>query len=202
MRRRLKAPSPGTVLGVLAVVLACAGSATAGALITGAQVRDSSLTGADGRDGSLTARELSRRAASSATRRGPRGPRGRRGPRGPEGPPGRTGDTGPQGPPGSALAFAHVYADGTLDEGRSQGVGRVTHPATGTYCFYDVVGIQRSAMATLDTFPTSGQGAAIYATVQRDDSTNDVCRGAESGSVDIVDIEGRRSSDTFYVVFN
>ena len=109
-------PSPGTVLGVVAIVLACGGSATAGSLITGAQIRDDSVTGADIRDGSVSSADLGAAARAAASRRGPRGPRGKTGkagkagpagpigltgPVGPVGPVGPTGPTGPTGPAGS-----------------------------------------------------------------------------------------------------
>jgi hypothetical protein len=47
--------------------------------------------------------------------RGPQGPQGPTGTSGPPGTPGRVGPTGPAGAPGSALAFAHINADGSVD---------------------------------------------------------------------------------------
>lgn len=207
VRRR---PSPGTVIACVALVLACGGSATAASLITSAQVKDESLTGADVRDGSLARADLAASARSSATRRGPRGPRGRRGLRGlagAPGPQGIPGAQGPQGPPGAALAYAHVRMDGTLDTGRSRGVGRVTRPQVGRYCFYDVAGIQRNIVATLDNVTPlagPGDGVAIYGTVERDGGVGDpdVCAGVESGSVNVFDVEGNLTDDGFYVLFN
>ncbi len=54
------------------------------------------------------------------------------GPRGSTGPRGATGETGPTGAPGSALAYAHVRADGTLDTARSKGVLGVTAACSGS----------------------------------------------------------------------
>jgi hypothetical protein len=60
---------------------------------------------------------------------GPQGPTGSQGPTGPQGP---QGPTGPQGPAG-AFAFAHVFADGTLDILQSAGIFSVTRSfVTGT----------------------------------------------------------------------
>jgi hypothetical protein len=98
-------PSPGVLLGIVAIVLACAGSATAGALITGSQIKDGSITGTDVKDGSLTAADFTKPAVASRSARGPRGRRGKRGPRG------FTGFTGPrglQGPPG--LSAVHIVS--------------------------------------------------------------------------------------------
>lgn len=78
--------------------------------------------------------------------RGPRGPRGLRGPvgpRGPAGPAGATGATGATGPPGaagSALAYAHINPDGSVDTANSKSIGavNVAHPLTGVYCLSGV----------------------------------------------------------------
>src|SRR6476660_2403644 len=95
-------PTPGTVLGVVAVVVACAGSATAASLITGAQIKNGSITGLDIKRGSVQRSDLAPNARPKASS-------GRSGSQGPAGPAGPKGDTGA---PGSALAYAHVGMDG------------------------------------------------------------------------------------------
>jgi hypothetical protein len=64
-------------------------------------------------------------------------PSGPRGPEGPQGSPGTPGTAGGQGPAGTALAYAHVLADGTLDTTRSKNVAGVQQysPVPGLYCF-------------------------------------------------------------------
>lgn len=81
-------PTPSMLVSIVAVVIACAGSATAASLITGAQVKNGSLTGSDVKDHSLTGRDF------RGSVRGPRGLRGLRGPIGPQGIQGPKGDTG------------------------------------------------------------------------------------------------------------
>ena len=69
MNRRLRIcrPSAATVLAVVAIVLACTGSAFAGsALIGGQQIRDNSLTGKDVKDASIHRSDLAADATSSA----------------------------------------------------------------------------------------------------------------------------------------
>jgi hypothetical protein len=56
------------------VLVAGAGGAVAGSMVTGAQIKDGSVTGADVRDRSLGTADLSRKAVDSL--RGPRGARG------------------------------------------------------------------------------------------------------------------------------
>jgi hypothetical protein len=81
--------SPGVILGIIAVILAVAGTATAASLITGANVKDSSLTGADVKNGSLTSKDL-----SAGTVKGLSGQDGTNGPKGDTGATGAKGDTG------------------------------------------------------------------------------------------------------------
>lgn len=85
-------PSPATVIALLALLVASAGSATAAsvvtaALITGRDIKDASVTGKDIRDKSLTPKDF----------------RGSvQGPPGPAGPQGETGEIGEPGPPGES----------------------------------------------------------------------------------------------------
>lgn len=89
------------VVFVLALVL-CAGSATAGSLITGKQVRDGSLTGRDVKDRSIKARDLAKGLGGLPGPPGTAGPAGAPGPAGQAGP---RGEPGPAtGPAGGALA--------------------------------------------------------------------------------------------------
>jgi Collagen triple helix repeat (20 copies) len=98
---------------------------------------------------------------------GPAGPAGAAGPAGPAGPagaagpPGQEGPAGPQGPPGTALAFAHVNADGTVDQANSEGVATedVTHAAdSGVYCISGLSPTPSNAVASAGA---SGTAIAI-----------------------------------------
>src|SRR5207253_9910894 len=72
---------------------------------------------------------------------GKAGATGREGPTGKEGSPGATGKEGPRGPegaPGSALAYAHVNANGTLDTTNTSSNiegANVKHTVAGAYEF-------------------------------------------------------------------
>jgi len=83
MRKRL---SPGVILGVVAVVLACTGSAAAGSLITSGKIKDGTIRG----------RDIHKEGPKGDT--GAAGPQGAKGDVGPAGPRGEKGDTGPAGP--------------------------------------------------------------------------------------------------------
>ena len=57
---KLRPPSPALAVSIVAVVIACTGSAVAATLITGQQIRNGTVTGADIKDGSLLSKELSK----------------------------------------------------------------------------------------------------------------------------------------------
>jgi hypothetical protein len=93
---------------------------------------------------------------------GPPGPAGAVGPQGAQGPQGVQGNPGPAGPAGAALAYAHVFADGTLDTEQSSGnitverAGDPTAPTAGAYCIGVTGGTVHVAVASLDSLPNVG----------------------------------------------
>ena len=119
--------SPAMAVAMLALFVALSGTAvaTTSALITGRQIKNGSITGLDVKNRSLTPRDF---------RGSVRGPRGLTGSAGPQG---AQGAAGAAGAPGSAVAYARVNADGTVDEANSKNVAdaNVTHPDAGVYCF-------------------------------------------------------------------
>jgi hypothetical protein len=112
-------------VAMLALFVALSGTAvaTTSALITGRQIKNGSITGLD----------VKNRRAISAVRCAVR----------PDcevsqalpGSQGAPGTAGASGAPGSAIAFARVNADGTVDEANSKNVAdaNVTHPELGVY---------------------------------------------------------------------
>jgi hypothetical protein len=82
---------PAIVVAILALVMACAGTAFAGKMITGSKIKNNSITGKDLKDGSVTEKDLKGDFTGPQGPQGPTGPRGLTGPQGPEGP------TGPSG---------------------------------------------------------------------------------------------------------
>jgi hypothetical protein len=97
---------------------------------------------------------------------GPQGPAGAAGPQGPAGSQGVQGNTGPAGPAGTALAYAHINADGTLDTALSSpNVVVFKHPTlggspgqtdAGLYCIGitgGTDGMVHVAVASLDSQP-------------------------------------------------
>lgn len=112
---------------VLGLVVAGAGTATAGALITGKQIKD----------GSIGKRELSAAVRAELAKRGERGPQGSPGAPGKtglRGPAGSQGPAGPQGPAGTGkLTYEPTvegghYFDLAPDEGITKVVGECKAP--------------------------------------------------------------------------
>lgn len=124
--------------------------ATAAQLITGKQVKNNSISGRDVKNKSLTKKDF---------RGSVKGPRGAQGAKGDKGDKGDAGQPGQPGPPGSALAYARVRADATLDLAYSKGVTDVArHPLlpNGFYCIYGDF-TPRNAQATADWAESSGR---------------------------------------------
>jgi collagen triple helix repeat protein len=80
------------------------------------------------------------------------GREGAAGPSGPRGEAGPSGEAGPKGEPGSALAYAHVSKDGTIDAANSKNVEnvKVERPEPGLYCISGLTNKPHNVVATID----------------------------------------------------
>jgi pilus assembly protein FimV len=110
-------------------------------------------------NGSLQTKDLSGKARKALKgNRGLRGFTGAAGAPGAAGAKGATGAQGIQGAAGTAVAYAHVNADGTVDTANSKNVAdaNVEHAAAGVYCFAGL-GTIHSFVASPDAFgPVDG----------------------------------------------
>jgi hypothetical protein len=96
MLNRIPRPSPGLVVGLVALLFATAGTATAARkLLTGADIQNNTLSTLDIRNFSLLKNDFKKGQL-------PAGPRGPAGPQGLAGTPGPAGQQGPAGPPGAS----------------------------------------------------------------------------------------------------
>jgi len=91
---RIGRPSPAMIVGIVALVVAMGGTATAALRIGSRQIVNNSVTTADVKNRSLLARDFRR----GQLPRGAQGPQGAQGPAGAQGPRGLQGQTGPTGP--------------------------------------------------------------------------------------------------------
>lgn len=165
-RRR---PSPALVVAIIALVVASAGTATAARVLirNSSQVATGSINSSDLANGKgVSLADLTPRTRFQLTGEpGPLGPEGERGGQGPGGPRGGEGAPGTKGADGSAIAFAYVRADGTLEASVSKGVNSVarstTLPTLGVYCF-DLGPSPKNAVATVDFMTTTTGVETIY----------------------------------------
>jgi hypothetical protein len=220
-------PSPALVVAIVAFVVACAGTATAARVL----IRDSSevARGAINSGDLANGKGVNLRDLTPRTRvelrgsRGPEGDQGSRGAQGPQGPRGLQGEPGADGEDGSAIAFAYVNADGSLDDSKSKGVASVaispTFPDTsgdnGVYCF-DLLPAARNAVASLDFTSLLSSGGSgletIYPVMPGNASGSSSafiasnCPGAQQDAAVVV-VNAASSSDffpqqAFWISFN
>lgn len=108
-------------IAATALVLVASGSATAGSMITGAQIKKGTITSKQVKDSSLTAADLApgtlpTAGAGGTGPAGPAGTAGTPGATGPAGAPGPQGVPGPQGPVGPATGPAGGVLDGSYPD--------------------------------------------------------------------------------------
>ncbi|MBS1842867.1 MAG: hypothetical protein JST53_00485 [Actinobacteria bacterium] len=179
IRRHL---SYANVIATIALILVVGG----GSAIAASQFTKESIGGRAIKKESIGPAKLTKAAKDALT--GPVGPKGA------TGPPGAAGPAGPAGDPGSALAFAHVNADGSLDAANSKNVSATKLTAQpGYYC-------------VSPTVPTKNVTATPSGTI----SPRSIVAGFEDpftscpeGAAVIETWDGTKYTNTaFYVVFN
>lgn len=135
-------------------------------------------------------------------------PRGATGAAGPAGP---AGAAGAAGAPGSALGYAHILANGTVDLTRSKNVpaGSVVHPATGFYCFASLPFSPSSASVAIDHQTSlNGHLEATYLSIGATDATASCNPQSAVAAVVVTEILTVTPTTTgtlnrgFYIVFN
>lgn len=91
--RKSLRPSPAMIVAVVALVVACTGSAVAGSLITGKQIAKSTITGKNIKNGSITVSDISKKSQAYL-----------RGQNGADGAAGAAGANGADGTPGGNIS--------------------------------------------------------------------------------------------------
>jgi len=151
-------------MSAVALFVSLGGVGYAAATVGSAQIKNNTILSKDIKNGTLTRGDMSRSTVRSlAGSTGPRGATGAAGARGATGATGAAGaagtagTAGAAGAPGSALAFAHVNADGTLDGANSKNVTLSPSGATGVHCL-NVTTAQapQNVVATLDVSGAAG----------------------------------------------
>jgi hypothetical protein len=130
-------PSPALIISLVALFVALGGTGYA-ITVTGKTVKNNSLTGRDVKNNSLTSKDI--RDRSLRVRDFLPGELPGTG----GGAPGRTGAAG------SALAFAHVNGNGTVDAGASKNIAVVKKTGSGAYCLNYTAGTATNIVLTID----------------------------------------------------
>jgi hypothetical protein len=192
---RFRKPSPATLIALVALFVALGGSSYAALQLPRGSVGTKQL-----KNGAVTSKKVKNNSLrlgdfSASQRSRLRGPKGERGPQGP---------AGAAGAPGSAIAFAHVNPDGTLDAANSRNVALRAAPVPGAYCL-DVTAAQapHNIVATLDisappASPTDNIRATQVAAV-----LNFNCPGTTADTlVETTTAAGTGATRGFYIVVN
>jgi hypothetical protein len=215
LRRR---PSPALIVAIIALVIACAGTATAaGVLIKrSSQVARGAINSGDlSNDRAVNLQDLTPAARlalqNDAGPTGPQGERGAQGPagaRGDRGPRGEDGPIGPRGADGSAVAYAYVTGLGDAPAGFRKGVRdtslRTTSDGYPMYCF-DLGVPVKTAVASLDygTLKSSGFVGLVYPLLPYSPGADTQLANCPDGQNDAaVVVVGTADLVAFWVSFN
>jgi hypothetical protein len=204
-------PSPATVISLIALFIALEGTSVAAV----SAVARNSVGSPQVINGSLGTVDLSAKAKKALKgNRGARGPAGAKGatgaagaagPTGPAGPTGATGAAGATGPAGTAIAYAYVKADGTVDASRSKNVtsANVTKESTSAYCFRNLPFTFAVATATAEiNVARPRAGATVAVPASGDCSGVPSAAQLEVATMDLSTSPATFATDAFYVVFN
>jgi hypothetical protein len=188
IQNMLRPPSPAMIVALLALCVALGGSAYAASKINGKNIRNGTITGKKIKNRTITSSKISKPTIRALkNRRGLRGPRGFRGLR------------GTKGADGTAIAFARVGSDGTVDTARSKGIAQanMSHTTTGVYCFVNLTFNPKNVVATLE--PDAGDNL-IYASIPAPSPSLGCPAGAVTVQVKLAG--GATNNVPFYVAFN
>jgi hypothetical protein len=128
---------------------------------------------------------------------------GAQGAKGAPGAPGLAGLKGETGDPGSALAYAHVNANGTIDDSRSKGISsaNLTKRSISSYCFHDLSFTPSNAVATID-YGASSTGREIAQVEIATSGAAVDCEPGETIEVATANPATGFTPQPFWVVFN
>jgi hypothetical protein len=190
-------PSPSMAVALLALSVALGGTGYAAIKLPknsvgNKHIKRNAVTGAKVKDASLFANDF----ASGQIPKGPPGPPGQAGADGAPGPPGSP------GAPGSAIAFAHVNQNGTVDNTKNIEVtGRGTDPAVPVYCMNHTAGGATNVQITPDAAQVDPLNVQMAVSTNRAYMNDRGCSASSDFvvAVDSIDPADRGINGGFYV---
>ena len=184
MRYWTRCPSPATVMSAIALFVSLGGVGYAAATIGSAQIKNNAVASRDIENRTIKTRDINKKTIGSL--RGRRGATGARG------------ETGATGTPGTALAFARVNSDGTVDTSRSKNIAgaNVTHTTmSGIYCFDGLGFAPSNVVATAEA-----SDRTVHVFGQTIDAGG--CPGDEDFFIEIRDLLPASVDGAFQVLIN
>lgn len=180
------------VVAYLALFVALGGTSYAAANITSAQIKNGTIQGKDIKDGSVKSPDVGNGSLLAKDFKKGQIPAGAKG---------ATGATGPQGAAGSALGYAHINFDGSIDASRSKNVLKARlygSGSPGTYCV-SFTFAPKNVSATMNGGLAGGRITVFY------QPPNQEC--APDGTsyqitVSVSDSQGNPASGAFDIVVN
>jgi hypothetical protein len=188
MKRLRSKLTYANVVASLALFVALAG----GTAFAAVQLEKESVGANQLKKGAVTPIKLNK--ASKKTLTGPAGAAGATGPQGAQGPKGDT------GAPGSALAYARVAANGTLDTAHSKNITSTSLSSiTGVYCITPAVAV---ASVVVTTPHVGGDSSTLTQAniIANGDATTTACTTPAWVAID--NGAGANENHPFYIVFN
>jgi hypothetical protein len=162
---KIRAITPATVIASLALLFALSGTAVAGALITGANVKNNSLSGLDILNESLGSKDVRNGSLLPKDFKGGALPAGQQGPAGPAGPPG---PPGAQGNPGqNGVSGLEVVYQSTLSNSDTQKSVTAACPAGkkvvagGGFAWANGIGVFPDQVGIVASFPTGSSWRVV-----------------------------------------
>ncbi|MBS1894864.1 MAG: collagen-like protein [Actinobacteria bacterium] len=184
------------VVATLALFIALAG----GTAFAASQLGKESVGARQLKKEAVTPAKLSK--ASKATLTGPSGPTGATGQPGAQGPKGEKGDKGDTGAAGSAVAYARVLANGTLDTAHSKNIiSTELSSITGVYCITPSVPVTNAVV----TSPHVGGDSSTFNQVNiiaNGDGATIACPSPSPVWVAITNGNKANEDHPFYILFN
>jgi hypothetical protein len=187
MKSRLRAPSPALVIAVIALFVALGGTSVAAINA----LPKNSVGTAQLKKGAVTKAKISKGTIKAL-----------KGSRGPQGPPGTNGTNGTNG---TAVAYAHILSNGTLDTAHSKNVSASSLAFPGIYCLKITVPVS-NASATVDVGNDgTGKFGAASAILGGQDPTNlvtSLCPAGDNAIIGVEDNTGANASYSTWSNFN
>jgi hypothetical protein len=177
MKGRLTTPSPALVISVIALFVALGGTAYATTSLPNNSVGTRQI-----KNGAVTKQKISTSTLKQL-----------KGNRGPAGKPGTN---------GTAIAFAHILANGTIDTTRSKNVSTASNPDPGIYCLKTTVSVANATASVDGESNTFGAASVLLSGQDPSNYIGQLCPAGDDALIWVEDLSGANEDVPTYATFN